>query len=179
MPSNVQIKAVVNNIEKLKTIAAKLSQSSGTLHELEETFYNCYYGKLKLKVSKGKPSKLIQYTRADETGPRRSDYSFTEIPNPDDLKVTLGKSLGVLGQVRKHRIVYMVGQTWVHVDQVEGLGDFMELEVRLKEGQSTEECKEIADDLMTQLGVKHSDLLAGAYIDMILKKKVQNETGDQ
>ena len=45
------------------------------------------------------------------------------------IQVTLGLSLGVKGVVKKHRMLYMVGQTRVHVDQVEGLGDFMELEV--------------------------------------------------
>ena len=42
---------------------------------------------------------------------------------------TLGKALGVKGRVKKTRLLYMVGQTRVHVDEVEGLGNFMELEV--------------------------------------------------
>ena len=41
----------------------------------------------------------------------------------------LGQALGVLGVVRKQRLLYLVGQTRVHLDSVEGLGDFLELEV--------------------------------------------------
>ena len=65
----------------------------------------------------------------------------------------------------------MVGQTRVHCDKVEGLGDFMELEVLLSEGEDEAKGVEIANDLMAKLGVRQEDLISGAYMDMILAKK--------
>ncbi|TSN57744.1 hypothetical protein Baya_9074 [Bagarius yarrelli] len=87
----------------------------------------------------------------------------------DFLKV-LSDALGQVGEVKKERRLYIVGQTRVHVDTVEGLGDFMELEVVMKENQSTEEGVTIAHQLMQDLGVKKEDLIDGAYMDLILAK---------
>ena len=65
----------------------------------------------------------------------------------------------------------MVGQTRVHCDQVEGLGDFLELEVTLSEGESEERGVQIANELMEKLGVAKDDLISGAYMDLILGEK--------
>jgi len=60
-----------------------------------------------------------------------------------------------------------VGQTRVHLDNVEGLGQFMELEVVMREEQSDAEGQAISEGLMTELGVEQSDLLEGAYMDLL------------
>jgi adenylate cyclase class IV len=56
------------------------------------------------------------------------------------------------------------------LDDVEGLGHFMELEVVMQDGQSDAEGQEIAEGLMASLGVERSDLLDGAYMDMLEKQ---------
>ena len=60
-----------------------------------------------------------------------SDASLDVFKRHYMFQETLGKALGVKGRVKKTRLLYMVGQTRVHVDEVEGLGNFMELEVSL------------------------------------------------
>jgi len=65
----------------------------------------------------------------------------------------------------------MVGQTRVHCDKVEGLGEFMELEVVLNDDQTVEEGEAIAHDLMEKLGVPKANLLKGAYMDMLENNK--------
>jgi predicted adenylyl cyclase CyaB len=74
---------------------------------------------------------------------------------------------GIRGIVRKTRYLYLVDQTRVHLDEVEGLGQFMELEVVMQEGQSDAEGQLIAEGLMAVLGVERSDLLEGAYMDLL------------
>jgi predicted adenylyl cyclase CyaB len=69
--------------------------------------------------------------------------------------------------VRKTRYLHLVGQTRVHLDDVEGLGQFMELEVVMNEGQSDAEGQELAEALMARLGVERGDLLEGAYMDLL------------
>jgi predicted adenylyl cyclase CyaB len=69
--------------------------------------------------------------------------------------------------VRKTRYLYLVGQTRIHLDEVEGLGQFMELEVVMREGQTEAEGQAIAQDLMASLGVERGDLLEGAYMDLL------------
>jgi predicted adenylyl cyclase CyaB len=73
----------------------------------------------------------------------------------------------VRGVVKKIRYLYMVGKTRIHLDDVEGLGHFMELEVVMGEAQSDAEGQAIAKDLMRKLGVREDALLEGAYMDLI------------
>ena len=61
----------------------------------------------------------------------------------------------------------MVGQTRVHCDTVEGLGDFAELEVVLEDNQSVEDGQLIADDLMEKLGIEKTKLIKCAYMDLL------------
>jgi predicted adenylyl cyclase CyaB len=81
--------------------------------------------------------------------------------------MTLSLALGVRGVVRKKRTLYLVGQTRLHLDEVEGLGEFVELEVVLRHGQSDLEGQQIARELMTRLAIREQDLLEGAYMDML------------
>ena len=69
--------------------------------------------------------------------------------------------------VKKIRYLYMVGQTRIHLDEVEGLGYFIELEVVMREGQSDTEGQAIAEDLMRRLGVREDSLIEGAYVDLL------------
>ena len=79
----------------------------------------------------------------------------------------LTRACGTLGRVRKRRILVLVGGTRVHLDSVEGLGDFLELEVVLRPGQTVAEGEAIARDLMAQLGVPEQALVSGAYLDLL------------
>lgn len=70
------------------------------------------------------------------------------------------------------RRVFMVGQTRVHCDRVEGLGEFVELEVVLAEDETEVQGMAIANDLMAKLGIDpQKDLISGAYMDLILAKQ--------
>jgi adenylate cyclase class IV len=68
----------------------------------------------------------------------------------------------------------LVGQTRIHLDEVEDLGTFLELEVVLDEDQTTEEGAEIARKLMKDLDVADTTLIHQAYIDLL-----DNDKGTQ
>lgn len=116
---------------------------------------------------------IISYSRSDVEGPKLSDYekSFVNAENVENLMKVLTRSLGILGVVKKTRHLYMVGQTRIHLDSVERLGNFVELEVVLKDAQTVEEGTLIAEDLMDKLGVAKDDLIPVAYMDMLLCSK--------
>lgn len=82
----------------------------------------------------------------------------------------LTKTLGVVGTIKKTRTLYLTGQTRIHIDAVEGLGDFLELEVMLREGQTEEEGKRIANQLLAEFGVDARDKIAVAYVDLLAAK---------
>jgi predicted adenylyl cyclase CyaB len=167
MPSNIEIKARARNFEEIRARAEKLSNKPVEVIPQEDVFFNTLQGRLKLRILSGENSQLIYYTRPDQEGPKRSDYHIFHTGDPESLKRVLELAYGIRGIVKKTRYLYLVGQTRVHLDDVEGLGPFMELEVVLQQEQSEAEGQAIAEDLMERLGVARSDLLEGAYMDLL------------
>ncbi len=167
MPVNIEIKARVADIEALKQRAEALSDTPVETIPQEDIFFRTEKGRLKLRIISPDEGWLIYYERPNQGGPKRSDYHFSRTFEPDTLEKVLTEALGRRGVVRKTRRLYLAGQTRIHVDEVEGLGHFMELEVVLRQGQSEAEGRAIAEDLMRRLGIRESDLLEGAYMDLI------------
>jgi len=171
LPSNIEIKARVKNLEELRAIAEKLSDGAcETLHQ-EDVFFNCTSGRLKLRIFDEHSAELISYSRPNTSGIKQSNYIIFKTSEPGQLRTVLSKALGEIVTVRKRRRVYMAGQTRIHLDEVETLGTFMELEVVLRPGQDPAEGHIIAKELMTKLGVSEADLIPCAYADLLLADK--------
>lgn len=169
MPINIEIKARVSDPLALRRRAEQLSDSPAQVISQVDTFFHADRGRLKLRELGPASAQLIFYSRPDSAGPKRSDYRIFNTNEPASLKEVLALALGVRGVVRKTRTLYLVGQTRIHLDEVEGLGHFLELEVVLREGQEEAEGQAIAQDLMRRLGVEPEALLEGAYMDLIEK----------
>jgi len=167
MPSNIEIKAHVRDFDEIRRRAEKLSNTPVEVIPQVDTFFNTSHGRLKLRVLAEDKGQLIYYNRPDQEGPKRSDYHLSLNSDPENLKQVLELAYGIRGVVRKTRYLYIVDQTRVHLDDVEGLGQFMELEVVMREGQSDAEGQLIAEGLMAALGVERNDLLEGAYMDLL------------
>jgi Adenylate cyclase, class 2 (thermophilic) len=167
MPSNIEIKAHVRAFDEIRRRAEQLSDTPVEVIPQVDTFFNIAQGRLKLRVLSEDKGQLIYYIRPDQDGPKRSDYHLSLTSDPDNLKRVLELAYGIRGVVKKTRYLYLVSQTRVHLDDVEGLGQFMELEVVLRDGQSDTEGQAIAEGLMAALGVERSDLLEGAYMDLL------------
>jgi predicted adenylyl cyclase CyaB len=169
MPTNIEIKARVRDLAELRRRAEALSDKPVQVISQEDTFFHVPKGRLKLRLLGSNFAQLVYYERPDQDGPKRSNYHIYETHDPAGLKTALSLALGVRGVVRKTRYLYLAGQTRIHLDEVEGLGQFMELEVVLQDGQSETEGQSIAEDLMVRLGVRKEDLLEGAYMDLLEK----------
>lgn len=167
MPANIEIKARVEDFDALKTRAESLSDRAVQVLPQEDTFFNTEKGRLKLRILAPDLGYLIYYERPDQDGPKRSDYHLAKTEDPESLKNVLTLALGIRGVVRKTRYLYMVEQTRIHLDEVEGLGHFMELEVVMQEGQSDAEGQSIAENLMRRLGIREEALIDGAYMDLL------------
>jgi adenylate cyclase class IV len=87
--------------------------------------------------------------------------------DPQNLKLALAAALVIKGVVRKKRTVFMVGQTRIHFDEVEGLGNFIELEVVLHPDARVADGVLVAEALKVRLEIRKQDLVASAYIDLI------------
>ncbi len=167
MARNIEIKARVGSISALARKVAGIA-SEGPVEILQDdTFFRCEAGRLKLRAFADGTGQLIFYRRENQSGPKESFYQLTRTDEPDSLRETLSLAYGQSGRVRKHRTLFIVGKTRVHLDRVEGLGEFLELEVVLGDGEATEAGVEEADDLMERLGVLPTDLIEGAYVDLL------------
>lgn len=170
MAKNIEVKARVRDLAELQKRAEALADGPAVILRQTDTFFTASSGRLKLREVPERPAQLIYYEREDKGGPKASNYFIFNTPDAGDLKDVLGRALGLKGTIRKVRRLYMVGQTRVHVDEVDGLGAFMELEVVMRDGQSETEGQRIAADLMRLLGVKESDLVETAYMDLLAGK---------
>ncbi|KAM6094816.1 uncharacterized protein VSU04_005926 [Chlamydotis macqueenii] len=182
MRRNVEVKARLRHPDAVRDAAQRLGgpnpaeggrslaqgQGQGQVLVQADTFFRVPRGRLKLRRTPDGRGELIFYDRPDTTGPKLSSFSITPTDDPDGLEAVLAQALGVLGTVRKERLLFLVGQTRLHLDSVEGLGHFLELEVVLAEGQSVEEGEQLARRLLGRLGVPEGDLLPGAYLDLLL-----------
>ena len=167
MPKNVEIKARVRDIEALRKRAEELSDTDVEVLCQTDTFYRVQSGRLKLRVFPDRPCELIFYRRADGVDAKASEYHIVRSDDPASFSRILEAALGVRGVVAKTRFLYRIGQTRIHVDDVKGLGTFMELEVVLHDGQLESEGAAIADELLEALGIEPGDRVAGAYIDLL------------
>jgi predicted adenylyl cyclase CyaB len=167
MPANIEIKARVRDLAAMQQRAEALSDAPVVVIPQEDIFYNVPGGRLKLRVLSPNRAQLIYYTRLDAAGPKRSDYQIYATSDPEGLKKVLALALGVRSVVRKRRFLYLAGQTRIHLDEVDGLGEFIELEVVLRPGQTDAEGQAIAAELMAKLGVEQADLIEGAYVDLL------------
>ncbi|XP_064559200.1 uncharacterized protein LOC135442854 [Zonotrichia leucophrys gambelii] len=140
-----------------------------------DTFFRVPRGRLKLRRTQDGRGELIFYERPDSAGPKLSKFSITPTADPEGLQAVLSQSLGVLGTVRKERLLFLLGQTRLHLDRVQGLGDFLELEVVLRPEQSEEDRQRVALELLQEFGIGEQDLISGAYLDLLL---AQGDNGD-
>ena len=168
MPANVEIKARIHSVAGLLPLARALGDDEhAQLIRQDDTFFTVPNGRLKLRVFADGLGELIHYQREDEAGPKLSNYVISPVAEPDSLREALTRACGVLGRVRKERILVLVGSTRIHLDQVEGLGDFLEIEVVLQPGQTEGQGVAEAHALMARLGVQANALQRGAYLDLL------------
>ncbi|PZR73528.1 MAG: adenylate cyclase, partial [Chthoniobacterales bacterium] len=167
MPSNIEIKARVLDLPRITALAEKLSDAPAVIIQQHDTFFLSPNGRLKLRQFSPEAGELIFYSRADVAGTKQSDYLIARTTAPAELLAVLCAALGAQQTVIKTRRLFLVGQTRVHLDAVEGLGSFVELEVVLREGQPPEEGHRIARELMLALDIRESDLIEGAYADLL------------
>ena len=174
MGHNIEIKARAADLRRLEEIAVALGGEGPVDIPQEDTFFRVPRGRLKLRCFADGTGELIQYARPDASDPSPSDYVLSATKDPDTLREALARGLGIRGVVRKVRRLYMIDRTRVHLDEVEGLGTFVELEVVLRDGESHAEGRRVAEELMSALHIRDEDLIDEAYVDLLEQRTVSS-----
>lgn len=170
MPRNVEIKARIAQPSRLLDDVLEIADRGPTVFAQDDTFFACPSGRLKLRVFSETSGQVIFYRRDDLAGPKLSEYVIASTGEPDALRAVLTLAYGAVGRVRKTRTLCFVGETRIHLDDVEGLGHFVELEVVLAPEQTIAQGQAIAEDLMRRLSIAPSTLVQKAYVDLIADK---------
>jgi predicted adenylyl cyclase CyaB len=167
MSRNIEIKARVDDLASIRDCVRSATGEGSVVLRQVDTFFACPHGHLKLReLADSRGAELIYYERPNHTGPKESRYVVHRTEDGESLRHVLSQSLGVLGVVRKRRELFLVGQTRVHLDEVEGLGSFVELEVVLRPDQSPSEGTAVATSLMKQLHIPDDHLVDRAYVEL-------------
>jgi predicted adenylyl cyclase CyaB len=172
MPRNIEIKARIDNLPAVTARAAALATEGPIEIKQDDTFFHCKKGRLKLRAFSGTSGELIFYQRADAQGPKESFYMISPTSEVDSLREVLTLAYGQSGRVRKRRILFLAGRTRIHLDDVESLGQFLELEVVLAAGEPIEAGVLEAKVIMQQLDIAEHHLLEGAYVDLLAAKNI-------
>lgn len=101
MPTDIEIEARVDSLEKLLPVVASLADEEPEYVVQDDTFFTCPNGCLKLRVFRRSQGALIYYRRADNIGPKPSFYVHSETSDPDRLRSVLVDAYGDAGRVRK------------------------------------------------------------------------------
>jgi predicted adenylyl cyclase CyaB len=123
-------------------------------------------GYLKLRTASDGPAELIAYARAAGTDPRPSDYDIAPVADPAALEAVLSRSLGMRAVVEKVRRLYLWRHTRIHLDEVTGLGSFLELETVVR-GISREDAEAQARELIGILGLDPARFLDRPYLELL------------
>ena len=136
----------------------------------KDTYFEVARGRLKLREEEGSPTSLIAYERPDVRSQKESRYRIVEVHDADGLREALTDVLGIRVVVTKERRLFVFDGVRIHLDCVDGLGDFIEFEgVVGSDGSSDlERFEKLLTELRHSFGIAEGDLLEGSYSDLLL-----------
>lgn len=165
---NAEIKARCPNPEAVRTaLRSRNARFAGMDHQMD-TYFRVPQGRLKLRQGNIE-NNLIAYRRPDQSGPKTSDVALAPVSNGDELRAVLERSLGVLVAVDKQREIYYIENVKFHIDQVQGLGSFVEIEACGKPEDDRNALLAQCREYMQWFGIREEDLIEWSYSDLLLE----------
>jgi adenylate cyclase class IV len=171
--TNVETKARCEDLEALAQRArAAGARYEGRLDQVD-TYFAVEDGRLKLREqARHAPdggvettAELIDYRRPDESAARVSGYTRVPVADGGVTRAELGARHGVRGTVVKRRLLWLLDATRIHLDDVEGLGSFVELET-VFEGETEPAARAEHERVLALLGIRRESAIPGSYIDL-------------
>ncbi|MDX1906336.1 MAG: class IV adenylate cyclase [Bacteroidia bacterium] len=167
MHLNVEIKARTTRHAEIRAYLRTQGADFRGTDRQTDTYFVCPNGRLKLRQGTIENT-LIHYERPDQAGPKPSVVRMYHPQDSPALYDLLSSAVGVWKEVRKSREIYFIANVKFHLDEVAGLGQFVEIEAIDHDhslGQAYIEAQ--CQAYMTALGIQPEDLLTQSYSDMI------------
>jgi len=166
--SIIEFKARCADHDRIRgLLKAKGARFVGTDHQVD-TYFRTPQGRLKLREGEIENS-LVSYLRPNQSGPKQSEVTLSPVPPNSGIKSVLAKALGVLAVVDKKREIYFVENVKIHLDDVAGLGRFVEVEA-IGKADEVEKLQAQCDEFLREFGLQASQFEAGSYSDLVLAR---------
>ncbi len=163
MPRNLELKCrIASRAIACECARALGAQPHGVLAQ-EDTYFMVPRGRMKLREHGSGAAELIVYERPNQKGDRWSDYQKIEVTACAGLKKAFSQALGVACVVRKERHLFLVSDARIHIDEVEGLGTFLEFEVTNEDPAIAERTMVL---LRTAFGLEEEEGIGCSYADL-------------
>jgi predicted adenylyl cyclase CyaB len=164
---NVEIKAYCRKVEQARNTLLAAGALAKGIDNQKDTYFNCTNSRLKMRQGDIENA-LFFYSRPNEAGPKYSQVSLAEVINGARLEEVLEVALGVLKIVEKRREIYSIDNVKFHIDEVPGLGTFVEIEAIDSDGSlGREYLLKQCRDYCLLLHIRSDDLVEGSYSDML------------
>ncbi|MEK6858948.1 MAG: class IV adenylate cyclase [Nanoarchaeota archaeon] len=166
---NIEFKARCSDLERVRIILKERGADFKGVDHQVDTYFNVRKGRLKLREGSIE-NHLIFYERQDTSGSKQSNVILFPTEPDSIIKSMLTKSNGILAVVDKKREIYFIDNVKFHLDTVEGLGSFVEVEAIDYEGSmGVDKLKAQCDSYQELLKIRSEDFIAHSYSDMILQ----------
>ncbi|MBV9817888.1 MAG: cytidine deaminase [Solirubrobacterales bacterium] len=137
--------------------------------EQRDTYFHGRVGRLKLRQTADGPAELIAYRRPDGAEPGASGYVRAPAGDPAALREALVAALGpAIVVVDKRRRLFTWESVRIHLDEVEGLGTFVELESIVGGDAGEARARAALARLRAELAIADDALVAVSYCDLLL-----------
>jgi len=167
MALNIEIKAKITRPEFIRSYLTNSNAEFRGTDFQTDTYFKVPNGRLKLREGNIE-NNLIYYERENTPGAKESNFQLVRLPDSKDLKEVLTKSIGIKIVVKKKREIYFIKNVKFHIDEVEGLGNFAEIEASdLYADISKKELQKQCDFYLSEFRIKKEDLVSGSYSDML------------
>jgi len=166
---NIESKFRIADHERVLSRALDAGARDDGFLRQRDQFYGVPKGRLKLRTINGVESELIAYDREDTPESRASDYGRYTTSDPTSLADVLDRALPRTDVVAKTRHLLILRNTRIHLDEVVGLGRFVELETVIGT-QSEDDATREHDEVITTLGLGGAERIAVGYVDLRKEK---------
>ena len=163
---NLELKARDPNPEVTAARCLNLGAVSAGNLDQRDTYFAARRGRLKLRT--GDSSELIAYRRPDDAEPVESTYVLAAVPDPESLAAALDAALGTIAVVSKRRQLFLWEGVRIHLDEVEGLGSFVEFEAVLPDAGDLATASDKLARLRASLEIADDALVSVGYTDLLL-----------
>lgn len=170
MSENIEIKAKLNNFDVVYNIIKKLTRTNPTLLIQQDIYYRVPSGRLKLRSICDDYHEIIFYNRPNQAGPKNSEYYRYQVEQKDDVDLFFKRIFGQLVIVNKHRNLFLQNNIRFHLDDVDNLGQFLEIEYVLSPNESRREAFNKVNELINQLHIDRNSFVVCSYADLLLEK---------